>query len=782
MYSFYGGRPGNSFVIVATYESVADMVANFKLGPNYADVHYDEHVIINTINKNNPENGKIYRRGYDFNNEMGGAEYIGTIVGPAGNAPMLEMTTIQDINSKAAEESYQERFSSGTYAPEGGNLIPGKNLDGTFNDDISWACYSVRDANHEDTIAYIGFKIPYLVIDFQSSQVEPYVNGVYGDVSSVTRIDDGQHPFYQKLQINIPKGIKGDALKNLRVVTATADIESYDGQADDVNLNRKVLVYDYYDYTNNQSGSPKKIYLGDYNMIEDISIDENGTIEIDYSHEVTQVWNKKLKWIKSVSLNENTGAFKVIYNQSTDASEQATEYNVQLDWVKDLSINNDGTVTINYTKTADKTYNNLIKWVTGITLLADGTMQVQWNTGAADTIFSKAVKWINSVNIANDGTLTIGYNNGADPTVYSKIFKWISTVELANDGTLTINYNNDSSPTVFANAIKSISNIAINTGANEGEGSQKLAVTWNNSNVPVEIGNPINYIIETVVDDENNLLVWYSDPVRRALSDISYDGKTGWVNIGRINPAAQYDLAQYIIQDYDQTPINGVEQTIQSALSYMSTRVDNAINSGQPIPVTSPSQMTQTSKIYLYQGPTIAEENQPLYETGYLYYNVNGEWQQGAFYGNNVTVDAILSDSSINPVQNKVLSELIGNLQSQVEILQQQISGGGGTSGYGDYIVDSGTAQVSGIAKGATKQQAFTFNEPFQDPSISPINVVLSIGTANSNTGYHNVEACLIHSSVTATGFTCYVCNGTTSERAPRVTWMAIQKRVGTPE
>ena len=30
MYSFYGGRPGNSFIIITTYRSIADMVAKFK--------------------------------------------------------------------------------------------------------------------------------------------------------------------------------------------------------------------------------------------------------------------------------------------------------------------------------------------------------------------------------------------------------------------------------------------------------------------------------------------------------------------------------------------------------------------------------------------------------------------------------------------------------------------------------------------------------------------------------------------------------------------------------
>jgi len=97
MYSFYGGRPGNSFTIVASFPNVQTMVEQFKRGPAYTEVHYDEHVIINTEDKNNPTNGQIYRRGYDYNNDMGGAELIGTIVGPAGKAPMLIMDKYRSI-------------------------------------------------------------------------------------------------------------------------------------------------------------------------------------------------------------------------------------------------------------------------------------------------------------------------------------------------------------------------------------------------------------------------------------------------------------------------------------------------------------------------------------------------------------------------------------------------------------------------------------------------------------------------------------------------------------
>ena len=55
MESFYGGRPGASFVIVKSFISIAEMIANFKQGPNYTDVHFDEYVLINTENKANAE-------------------------------------------------------------------------------------------------------------------------------------------------------------------------------------------------------------------------------------------------------------------------------------------------------------------------------------------------------------------------------------------------------------------------------------------------------------------------------------------------------------------------------------------------------------------------------------------------------------------------------------------------------------------------------------------------------------------------------------------------------
>ena len=129
--SFYGGRKGASFVIVKNYPDIPTMTQDFAQGNALIEVGFDEYVLINTYNKNHPDNGKIFKRGYDYNSdrtiegyraynqsnqeiingtpeqykkatykyedpengddpiEACGAIYIGTIVGPAGLSPHL---------------------------------------------------------------------------------------------------------------------------------------------------------------------------------------------------------------------------------------------------------------------------------------------------------------------------------------------------------------------------------------------------------------------------------------------------------------------------------------------------------------------------------------------------------------------------------------------------------------------------------------------------------------------------------------------------------------------
>ena len=434
MYSFYGGQPGSSFIIITTYRSIADMIAKFKLGSEYTAVHFDQHVMINTVNKNDPDNGKIYRRGYDFNNDMGGAEFVGTIVGPAGHAPMIQLATIAEVKRKAAEEGYEERRSSGSYSVTGANLVPGKKTDGTFNDAITWECCSIRNENDEDSTAYIGFTFPYTVIDVEASTIEPYISGKYADVSGAYRNDDYMHPFYEQWHLDIPKGVKGDAFKNLKVQIADMSIEPYEGQAEDINNQEKVIVYEYYCYDEYKNGAPKKYYLGDYNVIKDITIAADGTITISYNHG------------------------------------------------------------------GNKTFPKIMKWISSLSLAADGMLTINYNTGETRSITNNKIKWINSVSTENGRTLVFTYNDDTTDSV---------NLTLPN-------------------------NISINTGDIEGEGNQKIKVDWTNGDSQ-DIGNPINYIMQAAIDDNQHLLVRYSDPIRRAQSDtVTWKNKTGWTDIGNL--------------------------------------------------------------------------------------------------------------------------------------------------------------------------------------------------------------------------------------------------------
>lgn len=76
MDSFYGGIPGVPNILKSSFKSYDDMAEAFS--SNDTNVYYGEFAIIDTDNKNNPENGSLFRRNY------GGAEYIGNFRGTSG--------------------------------------------------------------------------------------------------------------------------------------------------------------------------------------------------------------------------------------------------------------------------------------------------------------------------------------------------------------------------------------------------------------------------------------------------------------------------------------------------------------------------------------------------------------------------------------------------------------------------------------------------------------------------------------------------------------------------
>lgn len=472
MYSFYGGRPGNSFTIVASFPNVQTMVEQFKQGPAYTEVHYDEHVIINTEDKNNPTNGQIYRRGYDYNNDMGGAELIGTIVGPAGKAPMLIMDKYQSIQTAVDNadngisgnaQGYESMSSSGQLKTVDADLIPGKYIQNNtenFNDTIQWISYSLRDGQGKDTTAHIGFKIPYPVIDFETENTDFWAS------STATRIDNTEHPFYEKWKITIPKGQKGDSIQNFRVITPNINnVSNYDNKYNDIPGNengqrqegRQILVYDYYVYQENESptNNPVKetLYIGDYNVIENINLSQTGILTVNYTHDDANEINSEnpLIWIKNLTLNTD-GSLQATYNTNPEQPVIINNNN-KIKWIEDIKLDSNGALSVLYNGENNgiddnsryvpiNDQYNRIKWIEGIRLDADGTFSVKYNN-EMNNISLGTIQFINSIALTNEGLLQVTYNTDPEPvTINSDKIKWIEGINYDNtDGKLTFTYN-----------------------------------------------------------------------------------------------------------------------------------------------------------------------------------------------------------------------------------------------------------------------------------------------------------------------------------------------------
>ena len=420
--SFYGGKQGISPVIKASFQYVdikdpaygaaiqaktpengtipteekakidAATMDIVLADSNYEDVWYNELCIINTTNKANKNNGKLYRRTLkgrgDKDLENHSAEYIGQIVGPPGANPFMAFKSIGEVNTEIHDDNYtinentviswpktngEEVIYSSEKPVEGvnphvfsastsnGMIVPGKVDDENYNDNIRYTWFNIVDNTTEEddstktktqSMVYLGFQIPYPSIDITTKEVNWNEN-----VESTKRSGKGYdgHPFYHSWDINIPRGIRGNAAGNIRL----AKYEDFAYKSDEVTVDKPFLydyeksvetngdtgsfiisqtneagsptipdiflnkenipidmpfwVYDYtfYDKTNTKTCT---FYLGSYKEIKDINFDENGTITFIYSDMTEDKEFKQLvQWVKEISI-EDSGLITFTYN------------------------------------------------------------------------------------------------------------------------------------------------------------------------------------------------------------------------------------------------------------------------------------------------------------------------------------------------------------------------------------------------------------------------------------------------------------------------------------
>lgn len=587
MDSLYGGHQGVSFIIKDSFESIEEAVAACKLGPQYTRCWYGENIIISTPNLNDEDNGKVFNRGLDYTNDMGGLVFIAQIVGPAGGTPIFEMGTLQETKYKSTmpiEDTDYRKYPIGYETNDDGeiigyelntdanepiatfpfsqahhtSLVPGKTFDGTYNDEILWTWVNVRKANQTaDSMFYVGFQIPYLVTEYLSHMVSPYdtSGNLSKNPTTATRVDDASHPFYSSWDIGVPKGIKGDTMRALRVITPTAANRNniyapsaitvnsttgavtignagYDGLDDDITNARKILVYDFYYFDNQLNPDPVLIYLGDFNKIDNISLADDGTLTIDYSHDDNTVFSRKIKWITDTVLSPDSGVFTVTYNNGDPA------FTATLDWIKQINLDSDGTIHFIHTKdNRDESYTNKIKWVTSVDLnTSNGTFTMNFNYGSP---LVRILDYVDSVLFNEEnGEITVHHVNSGNQVMSSKM-KLITSAEASTDGVVTFHTNTGESFNITKVGsddnfqIRTVENVRLNTRLAD---DKHIQIKYNNANEYVNIGDPINYIQDMVVRDSDfHLLVLYNDPEHRStgagLDDegVDSEGNT-WVN------------------------------------------------------------------------------------------------------------------------------------------------------------------------------------------------------------------------------------------------------------
>ena len=644
--SLYGGHQGVSFIIKDSFESIEEAVAACKLGPQYTRCWYGENIIISTPNLNDEDNGKVFNRGLDYTNDMGGLVFIAQIVGPAGGTPIFEMGTLQETKYKSTmpiEDTDYRKYPIGYETNDEGeiigyelntsanesiatfpfsqahhtSLVPGKTAEGTYNDEILWTWVNVRKANQTaDSMFYVGFQIPYLVTEYLSHMVSPYdtSGNLSKNPTTATRVDDASHPFYSSWDIGVPKGIKGDTMRALRVITPTAANRNniyapsaitvnsatgavtignagYDGLDDDITNARKILVYDFYYFDSQLNPDPVLIYLGDFNKIDNISLADDGTLTIDYSHDDNTVFSRKIKWITDTVLSPDSGVFTVTYNNGDPA------FTTTLDWIKQINLDSDGTIHFIHTKdNRDESYTNKIKWVTSVDLnTSNGTFTMNFNYGSP---LVRILDYVDSVLFNEEnGEITVHHVNSGNQIMSSKM-KLITSAEASTDGVVTFHTNTGESFNITKVGsddnfqIRTVENVRLNTRLAD---DKHIQIKYNNANEYVNIGDPINYIQDMVVRDSDfHLLVLYNDPEHRStgagLDDegVDSEGNT-WVNnvVGSdgVNTGASIYWRDYgTIKDQSGVligmDISNKEVGDQDILDYLNATYPNGLTEG----------------------------------------------------------------------------------------------------------------------------------------------------------------------------------------------------------
>lgn len=503
--SFYGGKHGISFILVEHYDSIKDMVDNFKRGGAYSDVSYGEYVIIDTwINLNNKtsiENGIIYKRGFDYleqpkvfpdkedfkdsNGNLnkvsyekavleycyrpgGGAIYVGKIVGPQGETPKME------IMPESVVKNYTDVWSGN------GKLDI---IAGNKQKNVTYAYCNIRDEHDNIVGCVVGLTIPYHYFEFSAKSVSAYSGNFdedtktwsYTGLAQKTYGNDDKDPYYSKWNINIPKGLHGIDFVALGVDSDTMQ-----------------YYYQTRDYTKTEEGNVTRYNLEDifHRVIKKTSFDDT-TSEFVIDYTVGNSDRIKARFLYDISFDEESNKIKVEYSDYENGEHVSKLIGSPIKFIEKIEYDNSDQYVKVYYNTKDATNNQEID------------------------VIEKKFKVIENIGLNNNNKIVVTYN--------------------------TVNSEGVQDTDILDYAFKFIDDVNIND-------NQKIEISYivgTNEEGPIiekeEIGSALNFIIETALDDRYHLLVLYSDPVIRAAAVAAGKSAT-WDDSEGISHTDWYDL------------------------------------------------------------------------------------------------------------------------------------------------------------------------------------------------------------------------------------------------
>lgn len=494
MDSFYGGKPGISFTIVEQFNSVKDMVNNFKKGGEYTAVNYGEFVIIDTwINLNNKaslENGIIYKRGFDylqedgtppnkddfkdkngnlnqdtynkamfkyFMNPGGGAIYVGKIVGPQGESPRLE------VLPESIVKTYEDVWSgNGTLDIVAGNE----------QKKITYAYCNLKDENSNIIGCVIGLTVPYHYFEITADSISAYSGEFdadtqqwsYKNLIEKTYGNTDDEPFYSKWHINIPEGLRGIDFVSLGV-----------------NPNSMQYYYETKDYTESETGTIHRFDLDGvfHKVIASTDFDDT-TSEFVIRYTTGENDRIKARFLYNISFDKESNRIKVEYSDYENGEHVSTLIGSPIKFIQRIEYDENDQYVKVYYNTKDNSGNQEI-----------------------DIIYKK-FKVIDNIKLNEHNKIVITYNttNSAgirDTDVLDYAFKFIKDININDAQKVEISYI---------------------VGTDE---------TGNPIIEKKEIGSALNFIIETALDDKFHLLILYSDPEIRA-AVVAADKAATWTD------------------------------------------------------------------------------------------------------------------------------------------------------------------------------------------------------------------------------------------------------------